>query len=122
MIYLNLNAGPQDAEHAKKALEVAHGCLNGRVDIGPRQIEFVDLRTGILHSIDKRRARLELSLGRPGKPASGERLQALRCLALSKPAGRSESRLLIGTWHRLARFPVVDRLAACSDELAKIRR
>ncbi len=56
VIYFNANASEQDPEAAKMTLEIAHWLLeqNG-VDIAPRQIEFIDLFSGKLYTIKRRR-------------------------------------------------------------------
>lgn len=58
IIYLNANASEQDPEAAKMTLEIAHWVLeqNG-LKIEPRQIEFIDLFSGKLFAIKKRRDR-----------------------------------------------------------------
>ena len=56
IIYFNANASQQDPETAKMTLEVAHWVLeqNG-ADVKLEQVEFIDLFTGRLHKIKKRR-------------------------------------------------------------------
>lgn len=58
IIFFNANVLPQDAELAKKTLEIAHWLLEeNEVDLKPEQVEFIDLTTGVLHKIKKRRAK-----------------------------------------------------------------
>lgn len=56
IIYFNANAAQQNPEIAKMTLEMAHWLLeeNG-VELKPEQIEFIDLFTGVLHKIKRRR-------------------------------------------------------------------
>lgn len=56
IIYFNANVVPQDPEWARKTLEIAHWVLeqNG-VEVLPRQVEFIDLTTGVLHKFKHRR-------------------------------------------------------------------
>ncbi|MBJ6982664.1 hypothetical protein [Luteimonas sp. MC1572] len=57
-IYFNLKAEQYDPEAAKMTLEIAHWLLEQvGVKIAPRQIEFVDLFTGVLYKISRRRSR-----------------------------------------------------------------
>jgi hypothetical protein len=58
IIYFNANAAQQNPEIAKMTLEMAHWLLeeNG-VELKPEQIEFIDLFTGVLHKIKKRRSK-----------------------------------------------------------------
>jgi len=55
-IYYNCRAMGLDEEAAKSTLEIAHWVLeeNG-VDVKPIQIEYLDLATGTLHRVKKRR-------------------------------------------------------------------
>lgn len=58
VIYFNANVEPQDAELAKKTLEIAHWLLEQHDSgIKPEQIELIDLSTGVLHKVRKCRAR-----------------------------------------------------------------
>lgn len=55
-IYYNCRATKLDEEAARLTLEIAHWVLeeNG-VDVKPIQVEFLDLATGTLHRVQKRR-------------------------------------------------------------------
>lgn len=55
-IYFNFKAEEFNPEAARRTVEIAHWALevNG-VDVKPEQIEFVDLFTGVLHKVKKRR-------------------------------------------------------------------
>jgi hypothetical protein len=56
VIYLNANASEQEPEAAKMTLEIAHWVLEqNEVDIDPGQIEFIDLFSGKLYTINRRR-------------------------------------------------------------------
>lgn len=58
VIYFNANVSPQDPELARTTLEIAHWVLErNELDLKPEQIEFIDLSTGVLHKIKKRRAK-----------------------------------------------------------------
>ncbi|TBR39399.1 MULTISPECIES: hypothetical protein [Dyella] len=56
VIYFNANASEQDPEAAKMTLEIAHWVLeqNGE-NVAPRQLEFIDLFSGKVFSINRRR-------------------------------------------------------------------
>jgi hypothetical protein len=55
-IYYNCRATRLDEEAARSTLEIAHWVLetNG-VDVKPIQVEYLDLATGVLHRVKKRR-------------------------------------------------------------------
>jgi len=56
IIYLNANASEQEPEAAKMTLEIAHWVLEqNEVKIDPRRIEFIDLFSGKLYTIKRRR-------------------------------------------------------------------
>lgn len=57
-IYFNFKAEQYDSESAKMTLEIAHWLLeeNG-VEAAPEQVEFIDLFTGTLYKVKRRRAR-----------------------------------------------------------------
>ncbi len=57
-IYFNFKAEQYDAESAKMTNEIAHWLLeeNG-LEVKPKQIEFIDLFTGVLYKLAKRRKR-----------------------------------------------------------------
>ncbi len=68
IIFFNANVLPQDPALAKKTLEIAHWVLeqNG-LDLKPEQVEFIDLTTGVLHKIKRRRQKTIKDLGENAK-------------------------------------------------------
>ncbi|MFC5569357.1 hypothetical protein ACFPN1_04640 [Lysobacter yangpyeongensis] len=57
-IYFNYKAKQYDAEAAKMTLEIAHWLLEEvGFKVEPRQVEFIDLFTGTLHKISRRRSK-----------------------------------------------------------------
>jgi hypothetical protein len=68
VIYFNANLTPQDAEQARKTLEIAHWLLEqNHLSIKPEQIEFIDLGTGALHKFKKPRAKTMKDLAENAK-------------------------------------------------------
>jgi len=71
VIYFNANVTPQDAEHARKTVEIAHWLLEqNHLNIKPEQIEFIDLSTGVLHKFKKPRTKTMKDLGENAKVIS----------------------------------------------------
>lgn len=57
-IYFNFKAKQYDPEAAKMTLEIAHWLLEQvGVEVAPQQIEFIDLFTGVLYKINRRRGK-----------------------------------------------------------------
>lgn len=55
-IYYNCRATGLDEEAAKSTLEIAHWVLEANgLDVKPVQVEYLDLATGVLHRVKKRR-------------------------------------------------------------------
>jgi len=55
-IYFNCKAEQYDPESAKMTIEVAHWLLEqNKLNVKPEQIEFIDLFTGVLYKVKKRR-------------------------------------------------------------------
>lgn len=68
VIYFNANVTPQDAEQARKTVEIAHWLLEqNNLNIKPEQIEFIDLSTGVLHKFKKTRAKTMKDLSENAK-------------------------------------------------------